>query len=122
MASQRIKHIILCSLKSEATPAQREALRSGFKALQSKISGIQSLTVNEFHAEDFQPAFDNKYGDRSEDRHFCCEMIFDSAKSYAAYMPHPAHQELINQTIRPITSKPTQIIDYVIRDDGTSKQ
>jgi len=85
-----IEHIVLFKWQEEATCEQITEALKGLKELKDKISGIIDLSCGENFSErnqGFQHALIVKFNDRS---------------SLENYFPHPAHQELVKNNIRPI--------------------
>lgn len=85
-----IEHIVLFKWQEEATEEQITEALKALNSLKDKIEGIIDLSCGENFSErnqGFQHALIVKFNDR------------DSLESY---FPHPAHQEVVKNNIRPI--------------------
>tara|TARA_B100000029_G_scaffold292475_1_gene285977 strand:+ start:586 stop:885 length:300 start_codon:yes stop_codon:yes gene_type:complete len=98
-----IQHIVLLRLKPGTTAEQKAALLDGLVALRGTIAGIESVTGGDDNSpEGKQHGFDWGF-----------VMTFADADARDAYLPHPDHQALGAQLVRPIADD-VLVLDYEI--------
>jgi Stress responsive A/B Barrel Domain len=96
-----IEHIVLFKWKTEATSEQIKAAIDNLKALKDKIPGIIDLSCGE------------NFCDRSQGFQHGLVVRFDNKTSLENYAPHPDHQEVVVNFIRPILAD-IIAVDYEI--------
>lgn len=91
-----IKHIILWTLKSELTEAEKAAAKAGAKAqleaLEGKIEGLVSIKV---HTE----------GLSTSNTDMMLDSVFTDKEALARYASHPLHLAAANDYVRPYYSE-----------------
>lgn len=100
-----VKHIILWTLNSELTEAEKTTVKAGIKAglegLKGVVPGLVDVVVN----VDGRLASSN------------CDVMLDSTleseEALKAYAVHPAHVEVANTKVRPYTVQRT-CLDFEI--------
>ena len=98
-----IQHIVLLKLKPGTTAEQKASLRAGLVALKGMIPGIESVTCGDDNSsEGKQHGFDWGF-----------VMAFADAQARDAYLPHPDHQALGRNLVRPIADD-VLVFDYEI--------
>lgn len=91
-----VKHIILWTLKSELSDAEKENVKQGIKAglegLKGKIPGLVDIKVNA--------------GGRlaSSTADLMLDSTFESEEALKGYSKHPEHVAVANAKVRPFTS------------------
>ena len=98
-----IQHIVLLRLKPGTTAEQKAALLHGLVALKGTIAGIESVTGGD----------DNSPEDKQHDFDWGFVMTFADTAARDAYLPHPDHQALGAQLVRPIADD-VLVLDYEI--------
>lgn len=93
-----VTHMILVRLKEEATEDQKVALVDALKALKD-IPGVLTCTAGQ------------NVSQRNDGYTIGCAMVFDTQASLDAYAPHPLHQKMIQENLRPIMANVT-FCDY----------
>ena len=95
-----LRHVVLFKFKEGSKPEQIQAVVDAFRGLPKKIDAI----------EDFECGTDVSVENRSEGFTHCFLVTFRDEKGRAAYLPHPAHQELI-KLVGPVLDK-VLVVDY----------
>jgi len=103
-ATGAMRHVVLLKFKPDATAEQIREIENEFRALKSKIQGVQALEWG----TNVSPE------GLSQDFTHCFLVTFPDAKSRDAYIPHPAHQAFV-KILRPVLDK-VMVIDYVAKD------
>jgi Stress responsive A/B Barrel Domain len=88
-----IRHIVLCTWKTDATDEQRAALASELAVLSKTLPGIRA-----YH-------FGADAGLASGNADFALTADFDDADAYLVYRNHPAHLEVLEKTFNPILER-----------------
>ncbi|HRY28938.1 MAG TPA: Dabb family protein [Elusimicrobiota bacterium] len=94
-----IEHIVLFNIRRSATEEQKGQMLLNLLGLREKISGIHSATAGEnfsARAKGFTHGF---------------VVRFISRSALEAYLPHPAHQEVVEKYIKPIAEE-ILVVDY----------
>ena len=98
-----IQHIVLLKLKPDATAEQKAALLDGLIALKDKISGIESVSGGD----------DNSPEGKQHGFNWGFVMTFADADARDAYLPHPDHEALGQDLLRPIVDD-VLVLDYKV--------
>ena len=96
-----VEHIVLFKTRADATPEQREAMRQALLSLQDRVPGIVQATCG-YNFSERNQGYDLGFVVRFADR-----------AALDAYLPHPAHQEVVERYVRPI-SEGVLVVDYEI--------
>lgn len=96
-----IEHIVLFKVKAGTPPEAVAAMVNGLKALQSVVPGIASLSVGA------------NFSDRSKGFTHGLVVRFRDKAALDGYIPHPAHREVVEKLIRPITED-VLAVDYEV--------
>ena len=98
------RHVVLFKFKDGAPPDAVRAVEEKFRALKGRIPGIL----------DFE--WGTNVSPEKLDQGFthCFFVTFPDAAARDAYLPHPAHQELV-ALLKPHLDK-VLVVDYVARD------
>ena len=94
-----VEHLVLFKLKPEATEAQVEAMFGGLRDLKAKIPGIVDLSVG------------RNFTDRGKGYEIGLTVRLGGRSELAEYLPHPAHQAVLAELIRPIVAE-VLAVDY----------
>ncbi|MCC6445925.1 MAG: Dabb family protein [Armatimonadetes bacterium] len=94
-----VEHIVFFKIRPQATPEQKQAMVDGLKSLAKLIPGIARLSVGE------------NFSDRSRGFTYGLVVRFTDRAALEAYLPHPAHQEVVEKYIRPINDD-VLVVDY----------
>jgi hypothetical protein len=97
--SSEIVHVVLFKWKPDAHPDAIEAAIQGLQALREKIDGIVDLTCG------------NNFSVRAQGYHTALVVRFRDRASLEIYVPHPAHQDVVNNLILPIRED-LIVVDY----------
>jgi hypothetical protein len=97
---QLLRHVVLFKFKNGTTTEQIRKIENGCCALPSKISYIY----------DFEWGTDISVDDRNQGFTHCFIVTFRSEQDRDKYLPHPAHQELV-EFLRPNIDQ-MLVIDY----------
>lgn len=91
-----VKHIILWTLKSELSEAEKENVRKGIKegleGLKGKIPGLVEIKVNACGRLESSTA------------DLMLDSTFESAEALKAYSKHPEHVAVADSKVRPYTA------------------
>lgn len=103
-ASGVLRHVVLLKFKDDALPEQIRHVESEFRALKTRIPGVQSLEWGtNISPEGLAQGFTH-----------CFFVTFLDAKARDAYLPHAAHQDFV-KILRPVLDK-VLVVDYVAQD------
>lgn len=94
-----IQHIALFRFKPATEPTAIKALMDGLTALPAEISEIAALASGE------------NFSDRADGHTHVATMRFASRDDLETFYAHPAHQQVIEGLIKPITDD-LLIVDY----------
>ena len=97
-----IEHIVLFQFQPDASLEAIAAAVAGLKGLKDKIPGIVSLSCGE------------NFCDRAQGYTHGLVVRFVDKAALEAYQPHPAHQEVVEQLIKPIKLQ-VLAMDYEIK-------
>lgn len=89
-----IRHIVLFTWKADATDQQKELVASELAVLPKTVPGIRAY---HFGADAGLVTAGNA--------DFALTADFDDADAYLAYRNHPAHLEVLDNTIKPILER-----------------
>lgn len=102
--AKALRHVVLLKFKDGTTPEQIRALKGGFRALPGKMPFIQRFEWGtNVSVENLNQGFTH-----------CFLVTFASEEDRNKYIPHPAHQELV-EILRPHLDK-VLVIDYWAKD------
>lgn len=91
-----VKHIILWTLKSELSDAEKETvkkeIKAGLEGLKGQIPGLIDIKVNATGRLD------------SSNADLMLDSTFESAESLKGYSKHPAHVAVADGKVRPFTA------------------
>lgn len=96
-----IEHIVLFKVKAGTPLEAVTAMMNGLKALPSAVPGIVSLSVGA------------NFTDRNKGFTHGLVVRFQDKAALDGYIPHPAHREVVEKLIRPITDD-VLAVDYEI--------
>ena len=77
-----LRHIVLFKYRASALPSEIEQVTEAFRALQHRITGIQS----------FEHGVNNSPENKAHGFTHIYTLTFVSAAARDAYLPHPAHE------------------------------
>jgi len=99
-----LRHVVLLKFKDDAKGEQIREVETEFRALKSRIPGVQSLEWGtNVSPEGLNQGFTH-----------CFFVTFADAKARDAYLPHQAHQDFV-KILRPVLDK-VLVVDYVAKD------
>ncbi len=91
-----VKHIILWTLKSELSDAEKETvkkeIKAGLEGLKGQIPGLIDIKVNATGRLD------------SSNADLMLDSTFESAEALKGYSKHPAHVAVADGKVRPFTA------------------
>ena len=96
-----IEHIVLLKVRAGTPAAAVTAMVEGIASLKAQIPGIVDLSVG------------SNTSDRNKGFTHGLVVRFRDKAALEQYLPHPAHQEVVQQRIRPITED-LVVVDYEI--------
>ena len=96
-----IEHVVLLKLKDNATKAQAQALLDGLKKLKNVIPGMVEVSGG----------YNNSPEGKSAGFSYGFIVRFKDAASRDGYLPHPEHQKLAKDLVRPIADD-VLVFDY----------
>ena len=96
-----IEHIVLFKVKANTPPQSIAAMTDGLKGLKASVPGIVDLSVGA------------NFSDRSKGFTHGLVVRFQDRAALDGYIPHPAHREVVEKLIRPITED-VLAMDYEI--------
>jgi hypothetical protein len=91
-----VKHIVMVSLKKEATDTALELVRAGFLALPSEIPAIKTFELGQdlnLESGQTHPAGKNRV--------LSWTLTFDTPEDYETYNSHPSHQAFLKDILKP---------------------
>jgi len=94
-----VEHLVLLKWNAEARPERIEAALDGLRALKGQIPGILDLTCG------------HNFSDRAQGFHAGLLVRFTDRAALDAYLPHPAHQRVVQDLLNPIREE-TIALDY----------
>ncbi len=94
-----VEHIVLFSLKPEATREQVDAMLAGLRALPEQIDTIVEASCG------------RNFSERSRGHQVGLRVQFHDRAGLEVYVPHPAHQACVEEFIKPIMDYVT-VVDY----------
>jgi hypothetical protein len=99
-----LRHVVLLKFKDDAKADQIRLVESEFRALKSRIPGVQALEWGtNVSPEGLAQGFTH-----------CFFVTFADAPARDAYLPHAAHQDFV-KILRPVLDK-VLVVDYVAKD------
>lgn len=96
-----IEHVVLFKVKREASPEAIEAMLTELSGLKDQVPGIVDLTRG------------TNFSDRSQGYTHGLVVRFQDRRALESYLPHPAHQAVVENRIRPIIDD-VMVVDYEI--------
>ena len=96
-----IEHIVLVKVKTGTPPEAVAAMQAGLKSLVGRVPGIVHLSVGA------------NFSDRAKDFTHGLVVRFQDRAALDGYIPHPAHREVVEKLIRPITED-VLAVDYEV--------
>jgi hypothetical protein len=100
----KVRHVVLFKFKDGTPPAQIAAIENGFRALPSKVPGVQGFEWGtNISPENLAQGFTH-----------CFLVTFGDTKTRDAYLPHPAHKAFA-KSLGPCLDK-VLVIDFVAKD------
>jgi len=100
-----IEHIVLFQFQPDASPESLAAVVTGLKELKGKIPQILQLSCGE------------NFCDRAQGFTHGLVARFQDISSLKTYQEHPAHQEVVQNLIKPIAVN-ILAMDYEIPEEG----
>ena len=94
-----IEHVVLFKVKAATPAASVKAMVDGLAGLKARVPGIVNLSVGA------------NFSDRSKGFTHGLVVRFRDKAALDAYLPHPAHQDVVQNHIRPIIED-VVAIDY----------
>ena len=85
-----IEHVVLFKVKAGTPAASVTAMLGGLAGLKTRVPGIVDLSVGA------------NFTDRNKGFTHGLVVRFQDRAALEAYLPHPAHQEVVQSYIRPI--------------------
>ncbi len=98
-----LRHVVMLRFTSSATPAIVQDIENSFKALPLKIPSIKG----------FEWGINNSPENFNEGLTHCFVVSFDDEKGRQAYWDNPAHNEFVNNHLKPYMEK-VVVIDYFV--------
>ena len=98
-----VEHIVLLKLKSDVTSEQVDALPDALMQMKDEIPGIESITAGT----------NNSPEGKSQDYSFGFIVRFTDEAARDAYLPHPFHQKVAGEQIRPLVED-VLVFDYTV--------
>lgn len=96
-----IKHIVLMKFKADTPAEALESAAANLLALKGKVPGIQDIT--------FGPTFTT---DRSNGYTHALVVDLDDKAALEGYGPHPEHQAVVAENLKPNFEGPPLAMDY----------
>ena len=96
-----IEHIVLFEVVESASSEKVEAMIQGLQSLKTEISEVVSLSCGA------------NTSDRGDGFTHGLVVRFDSAEALDAYLVHPCHQKLVQESVLPIVER-IVVCDYVV--------
>ena len=98
-----VEHIVLLKLKPDVTAAQIDALPAALLEMADKIPGIESITAGT----------NNSPEGKSQGYSYGFIVRFKDEAARDAYLPHPFHQKVAGESIRPLVED-VLVFDYTV--------
>ena len=98
-----VEHIVLLKLKSDVTSTQLDALPDALMKMMDEIPGIESITAGS----------NNSPEGKSQDYSYGFIVRFTDEAARDAYLPHPFHQKVAGEKIRPLVED-VLVFDYTV--------
>ena len=96
-----VEHIVLFKVKAGTTTDAIAAMVQGLKGLAGRVPGVVGLSVGA------------NFSDRNKGFTHGLVVRFENRAALDGYIPHPAHREVVEMLIRPI-SEDVLVVDYEI--------
>ena len=96
-----IEHIVLFEVIESTSSEKIEAMIQGLQSLKTEISEVLSLSCGA------------NISDRGDGFTHGLVVRFDSAEALNAYLVHPLHQKLVQESVLPIVER-IIVCDYVV--------
>ena len=100
---QVLRHVVMFKFTSSATPAIVKDIENTFKALPLKIPSVKG----------FEWGTNNSPEGFNEGLTHCFVVSFDDEKGRQAYWDNPAHNDFVNNHLKPYMEK-VLVIDYFV--------
>ncbi len=99
-----IKHIVVFKVKDGLTDAQKEDVLNSIRSLKDRVPGIVDLQVGE------------NFSERSQGFTHALVVRFVDRAALDGYLPHPAHQDVVQNHFLPYLdeSTPRIVVDFEI--------
>lgn len=94
-----VEHLVLFRWQPAATATQIAAAVAALRSLPERIPGIIQLSCGE------------NFSDRAKGFHHGLVVRFDDRAALSSYQAHPAHQAVLQQSIKPILAE-SLALDY----------
>ena len=96
-----IEHLVLFQWTPDASAEAIAQVLAALKALRGQVPGIVDLTCGE------------NFSARAQGYTHALTVRFEARAALDAYGPHPAHQKVVQELIKPINAS-TLVVDYAI--------
>jgi len=99
--TRQVEHIVLFKPRADATEDEQQAMREALLSLKDRIPGIVAASCGPNFSErsaGYDIGFVVRFRDRAALEH---------------YLPHPAHQEVVERFVRPV-SEGVIVVDYEV--------
>ena len=100
---QVLRHVVMFKFTSSATPAIAKDIENTFKALPLKIPSVKG----------FEWGTNNSPEGFNEGLTHCFVVSFDDEKGRQAYWDNPAHNDFVNNHLKPYMEK-VLVVDYFV--------
>ena len=100
---QVLRHVVMFKFTSSATPAIVKDIENTFKALPLKIPSVKG----------FEWGTNNSPEGFNEGLTHCFVVSFDDEKGRQAYWDNPAHNDFVNNHLKPYMEK-VLVVDYFV--------
>jgi hypothetical protein len=97
-----IEHVVLFKAKPDAPPEKLEAMLRALTDLKGKVPGILSISAG------------TNFSTRGQGYTHGLVVRFPDRAALEAYQPHPAHQSVVAEHVRPLTEG-VLAVDYEFR-------
>src|SRR5437016_4301804 len=98
-----IEHIVVFKWKPEASSEDIEAAMEGLRGLRAQVPGIVALTCGK------------NFSERSQGFGTGLIVRFADRSALDGYVPHPAHQQVVETLIAPIRAEMV-VVDYEVTE------
>ena len=85
-----IEHVVLFKVKATTPATSVQAMVDGLRGLKTRVPGIVELSAG------------GNFTDRNKGFSHGLVVRFQDRAALEAYLPHPAHQEVVGNFVRPI--------------------